>query len=379
VLTFWPVRVLIDYRSALTSRSGVGEYTHRMVKALLDSFPPDAAVSPLDLTIFSSSWRDRLHVGAALNGASAIDRRVPVFVLNLLWHRLGWPPVEWLAGAPFEVTHSMHPLIMPSRRAAHVVTIHDLNFLTHPDRTRAEIRRDYPHLVRRHAQRADAIVTVSRFTAGEIHERLGVPIDLIAVCPPGAPDWPPRTTAPEGDAGILFLGTLEPRKNVGALLDAYELLLARRNDLPPLVLAGRAGPQASGWLERIGRPPLGGHVRAVGYVQPEARRSLFERARLLVQPSFEEGFGLPVLEAMTLGVPVVAANRGALPEVLGDAGLLVEPDPWAIAEAVARLLDDERLAMSCASRGIVRSQTFRWPETARRIYQAYVSATERRG
>jgi glycosyltransferase involved in cell wall biosynthesis len=379
VLTFRPVRVVIDYRSALTSRSGVGEYTHQLVKALLEAFPPGVPGTPFDLTIFSSSWRDRLRPDPDLRGAAVVDRRVPVRVLNFLWHRLQWPPVERLGARGVDVAHSMHPLLLPTRRAARVVTIYDLHFLTHPERTHAEIRRDYPALARAHAHRADAIVTISAFTACEIERRLQVPIDRVEVCPPGAPDWPARRTPPPGDAYLLFLGTLEPRKNVGALLDAYETLLARRQDLPPLVLAGHAGPQARPWLERLERRPLAGHVRATGYVQSGHRRALYEGARLIVQPSFEEGFGMAVLEAMALGLPVVAANRGALPEVLGDAGLLVEPEADAIAGAIARLLDDEALAGACASKGVEGARRFRWADTARAVHRAYVRALERHG
>ncbi len=373
------MRVVLDYRPALRAPSGVGEYTHELVKALLEVFPPADRGSALDLTIFSSSWRDRLQPHAELDGLRSVDRRVPVRVLNAAWHRLSWPPVEWLAPGRYDVAHSMHPLLMPSRRAAQVVTIHDLDFLAHPERTRAEIRRDYPVLARAHAQRADAVVTVSRFTARQVERLLNVPGDRIAICSPGAPDWPPRRRMPEADGYLLFFGTLEPRKNVGALLDAYERLLARTPRPPALVLAGMATDGARPWLERIERAPLVGHVRAVGYVRPERRRALYEGARVLVQPSFEEGFGLPVLEAMKIGVPVVAANRGALPELVDDAGLLVEPDGEAIAGAVARLLDDEALAAACAAKGEMRASSYRWHDTARALYAVWKQARERRG
>jgi hypothetical protein len=154
------VRVLIDYRAALRERSGVGEYTHQLVRALLRTFPRTATDGLLDLTLFSSSWKDRLESLSDVAGASAIDRRVPVRVLNFAWHRLRWPPAEALAKAEFDVTHSLHPLVMPARRAAQVITIHDLDFLTHPERTRGEIRRDYPSLVHHHARRADRVIVV---------------------------------------------------------------------------------------------------------------------------------------------------------------------------------------------------------------------------
>jgi len=395
------VRVLIDYRPALRQRSGVGEYTHQLVKALLEAFPAGSPERRLNLTLFSSSWKDRVTLAdGELAGASIVDCRVPVSLLNLAWHRLAWPPAEALTGRSFDVTHSLHPLRLPSRAAAHVVTIHDLDFLAHPERTRAEIRRDYPALARDHAHRADGIIVPSQFTAGEVERLLAVPSDRISVCPPGAPDWAPRDRLPADGGYVLFFGTLEPRKNVGSLLDAYEQLIAgpgpakagphktiseagpsrtKSGNVPPLVLAGHATAEAQPWLDRIARPPLRGVVRHTGYVDPSARRELYEGARLLVQPSFEEGFGLPVLEAMTLGVPVIAANRGALPEVLGDAGLVVDPEqPAQLASALERMIDDEAFAAACAAKGVLRARQFRWDLTARRVYETYGMAIERR-
>jgi glycosyltransferase involved in cell wall biosynthesis len=185
---------------------------------------------------------------------------------------------------------------------------------------------------------------------------------------------------------VLFLGTLEPRKNVGGLLDAWERLAAMRlnggpagHTLPELVLAGKATEAAQPWLDRIARPPLAGLVRYLGYVDPTRRRELYAGARLLVQPSFEEGFGFAVLEAMTVGVPIVAANRGALPEVLGDAGLLVDPDnPDQIAAAIARLIDDRGLAAASASKGLIRSRDFDWQRTAHGVYDVYQRAIDHR-
>lgn len=366
------MRVLIDYRSALRQRSGAGEYTHQLVRALLAAFPRGA----LDLTLFSSSWKDRLRPDPDLAGAALVDRRVPVSVLNLLWHRAEWPKAELLTGHSFDVVHSMHPLLLPSRRAAQVVTIHDINFLTHPDRTRAEVRRDYPVLAPAHARRADAVIVPSRFTAELVERQLGVDAARIHLCAPGAPDWPPRNAAP-ASGYVLFVGTLEPRKNLGALLDAYERLTAR-GPVPQLVIAGRPTEQSRGWLDRIARPPLDAVVRHIGYVDSAKRRELYAGARLLVVPSLEEGFGLPVLEAMTLGVPVVAANRGSLPEVAGDAARLVDPDdPKALAVAIDALLHDDA-ASAASAKGLRRAREFRWDETARRMYAAYEQAIEHR-
>jgi glycosyltransferase involved in cell wall biosynthesis len=381
-MTYTRVRVLIDYRPALRNPSGVGEYARQLVAGL---------EGKADITLFSSSWKDRLVRPAEPNAGEieVVDLRLPVSALNFAWHRLGWPSAEALTDRVFDVTHSLHPLILPSRTAAQVVTIHDLNFLDYPERTRAEIRRDYPALARAHAHRADHIVVPSRFTRSEVERRLGVAAERISVCSPGAPDWAPRPCAPEGGY-LLFFGTLEPRKNVGMLLDAYERLIARGDTgsslkaqgsaaVPDLVLAGSATDASAPWLERLARAPLVGHARHIGYVDPAARRALYEGARVLLQPSFEEGFGLPALEAMTVGVPVVAANRGAIPEVVGDAGLLVDPDDAAaMAAAVARLLDDAALAAACASAGIERARGFHLSSMAEHVCEAYTLAIEHR-
>jgi glycosyltransferase involved in cell wall biosynthesis len=331
--------------------------------------------------VFTSSWKDRPAptVGTELR-ATVIDRRVPVSVLNYLWHRLEWPPVEMLAGR-VDVVHAAHPLLIPSRHAAQVVTIHDLFFLDHPERVRDEIRRDYPELTPLHARRADAIVTPSVQTQRLIVERLGVAEDRIYCCPPGAPAWKTLGRAPNVPPGgyVLLLGTLEARKNVGVVLDAFTRL-ARERTAPKLVIAGQASPDAKEWLARMSQPPLEDVVEYVGYVSAEAREALFAGARALVLPSLDEGFGLPALEAMSAGVALLASNRGSLPEVVANGGLLLEPhDVEAWASAIDRVTHDDDWARELACAGLERAKAFTWEGTATRLGQAYRDAAARRG
>lgn len=369
------VRILLDYRSALRHRTGVGEFAHRLAAAL-------AALLPLSdtLTLFSSSWKDRLPL-EAVPGTTVVDARIPVSLLNLAWHRLEWPPVELLAGA-VDVTHSLHPLMMPTRSGARVITVHDLFFLDHPERTSGEIKRDYGRLAADHARRADAVVVNSEHTRNLVIDRLGVEPERTVLCYPGAPDWEPRTE-PVVAGPILFVGTIEPRKNLGGLLEAFALLVeAGGGGVPDLVVAGRLPPAGSQEAAIIAgtRPDLAARVRYLDYVDDEHRMRLYREASMLVIPSLDEGFGLPALEAMTVGLPVVAARRGSLPEVLGDAAMLVEPDdPAGMAGAMQQILGGPATRARLAGAGIARARAFRWEHGAARVYEAYKVATARGG
>ena len=367
------MRILVDYRSALRERTGVGEYVHQAARALIATARPGES-----LVLFSASWKDRLDP-SVVPGATVADRRLPVRVLNFLWHRLEWPKVEWLTGETYDVVETVHPLLMPSSGAARIVTVHDLDFLDHPERTRAEIRRDYPALAADHARRADQVIVNSRHTGSEVERRLGVQPSHISVCRPGAPDWPQREREPAADGCILFLGTLEPRKNLGVLLDAYERLLSRWPDAPRLVLAGRVPDEAVSLIARTRQPHLAGHVEVTGYVDPDKRLRLFERALVFVLPSHTEGFGMPAVEAMMAGVPVIAANRGALPEAVGRAGRLVDPtDAEALSRELETVLTTPMLRQQMTDEGRRHAMQFTWTATANAMRDAWSAAVDHR-
>ena len=166
------MRILVDYRPALRARTGVGEYIHTLVRAYTSTH--DDAV-----TLFTSSWKDRPSPSEDSElRARVVDLRVPVSVLNYMWHRVEWPAVETLAGDA-DVVHAAHTLLIPTRHAAQIVTIHDLFFLLTPQRTRAEIRRDYAELSSSHARRAEAVITSSAHTKRLVIEHLGVEADKV--------------------------------------------------------------------------------------------------------------------------------------------------------------------------------------------------------
>ena len=366
------MRILLDYRPALRQRTGVGEYAHHLAAAVQRALGPGN-----DLTLFSSSWKDRLPADV-VPGAARLDRRIPVRVLNLAWHRLGWPPVERL-GAQADVAWSLHPLLMPSSAAAQVVTVHDLHFMDYPEATAGEVRRDYPALAGLHARRADAVIVNSEYTRNLVFSRLQVPDDRITVCYPGAPAWPARAgTAASGP--ILHVGTIEPRKNVKALIKAYLVLARRRPEAPPLVFAGRIAEPVATLLSADDRALFERRVSFLGYVSEQRRIELFREASLLAIPSSDEGFGMPALEAMAVGLPVVGAARGSLPEVLGDAGFLVDPDdPDLFAAAMETALVDDGCRRRMAAAGMRRARQFDWDASAAKLLDAFRAAIARRG
>jgi glycosyltransferase involved in cell wall biosynthesis len=368
------VKILVDYRPALRARTGVGEYMHEIIRAYACAYDDEVAA-------FTSSWKDRPAAELASQlRARVVDCRVPVRLLNALWHRVEWPPVERFAGA-VDVAHAAHPLLIPARRAAQVVTVHDVFFLTHPEHTHGEIRRDYPALAAGHARRAHAVVTPSEYTRRLVIQQFAVPADRVYACPFGAPTWQRLGREPNRprDGYFLFVGTLVARKNAGVLLDAYTRLLQQLPNAPRLVLAGGPTPDAQQWLARLAAPPLQGRVEHRGYVAHSERESLYAGALALLMPSLDEGFGVPALESMSAGVPVIASNRGALPEVIGDGGtLLAADDVDGFAAAMARLVRDPEYAAAQARAGLARAATFTWPSTARRLHQAYTDAVARR-
>jgi len=247
---------------------------------------------------------------------------------------------------------------------------------------------DFPALVRDHARRADHVIVSSRFAATDVKQRLGVAGDRVTVCSPGVPEWAARValsrdpqktqTTQKTQQPILFIGTLEPRKNIAGLLAAYRALRSLRTDAPPLVLAGGIRESVRPILAEAERSPLAAHMTVPGYVSDAEKQRLYREAAMLVLPSFEEGFGLPVLEAMACGVPVVVSNRGSLPEVAGHAAIPLDPDDVeGLAREMARLLDTDAAADATA-RGLARAAAFSWAECARQARAAYAAAISAR-
>ena len=325
-----------DLRPSLLKPTGVGAY----VLALAQRMPK--AAPQHRFYFFSASLRDRYPRQPWPSNVTLVDRRLPVKALNLAWNRLGWPALDRLVGASLDLIHSPHPLLLPGRKAKRLVTLHDLFFLKHPDMTEAEIRRDYAPLVREHVRQADGVICVSEHTASEARLLLDVPAEKVAVIPNGVdPIYRTPMPAEAVDAvlarrrlprgAILYVGTEEKRKNLVNLAMAYMGLARRRRRTPPLLMVG----PGAWWAQ--GGDISGSQILSTGYLETAEVRALMAASAVLVLPSLEEGFGLPVAEAMAAGLPVVCSRGSALEEVAGGAATLVNPlDTKSIAEGIER-------------------------------------------
>ncbi len=392
------LRVAIDARCAAGRPSGVGQYALRLLDGLcrVDVDAWEGRLAGLDLRVIATAGQHGL--GRRLRGRARVTRVPPGVhrVLNVL-ARLGWRrplAVDDLVG-PVDVAHAPGFVPLPQRRGATVVTVHDLGFAVRPDLHDWKRVRDFGRAVGRAVERADLVIADSETTRDDILRVYGPPRGKVRVVPLAhGPEYRPRAEAEVAPAlaalglgprgYILHVGTLEPRKNVAGLVEAYARLGEGLRARHPLVLAGAGGAGAAEARRRAGACGLRrGDVRFLGYVDDATLPALVAGAAVLAYPSFHEGFGLPPLEAMACGTPVVASTAGAVLEVVGTgdeaAALTHAPeDAGALAGALERVLTDVTSAGDLRRRGLARAGHFSWLETARRTAELYREAAGRR-
>lgn len=367
--------IAVDLR-ALVARptTGIGWFT----LSLLERLAARGAARYLGMAHAEPFAAERLRSGG-------VDIEVKSAPLGVLWQQLAVP--RRLARGDIDLFWS--PLLILPRRlpVPGVVTIHDLTPLLLPAAHRLKVRLSVVPFIRATVRDAAVIAVDSRATADDVQRLFPAAQGKLEVVYPGVDaDFRPgddheiaavreELGCPEGY--LLFVGTLEPRKNVGLLLDVWERLRSR-GDCPPLVLCGGPGWRSRALQRRIRELRSKGLV-ALGSVPRERLFRIYRGARVFVYPSFYEGFGLPPAEAMASGVPTLAANRASLPEVVGDAGLLFDPErPGELETALGRLLADPRHAADLAARGPARAARFKWERAAAEMEAIFARALAER-
>jgi glycosyltransferase involved in cell wall biosynthesis len=367
--------VAVDATPLLGPRTGIGRFTAAVLAGLAER--PE--VEPV---AFGATWRGRGRLDLLVpTGVRAASRPMAARPLRAAWGRLGRPAIEWWTG-PVDVVHGTNFVVPPARRAAEVVTVHDLTSVHFPELCTPDVRR-YPDLLRRALDRGAWVHAVSHFVADEVVAELGAPPERVRAVPNGGPDPGPPGDPAAGraragaDRYVLVLATVEPRKDHPTLVRALaSAALAGPLADVRLVLAGPDGWGAEALTEALARSPAADRVTRLGWVHDTARADLLAGAAVLAYPSRYEGFGLPPLEAMAAGTPVVATAVGAVPEVVGDAALLVPPgDADALAEALRDVLVDADRADELRRRGRARVATFSWDRTVDGLIALYDEAT----
>jgi len=380
-----PLRVALDATPLVGPRTGIGLFCAKVLEVL-------GTRSDLDVGAFVVSRSGRRSIEGRLPGGVRVlglpGPGLPARLAHAAWQRWAFPPAGLFTGRA-DVVHGTNFVVPPSRSAAMVVTVHDLTPWHHPEWC-PPAARAYPQLVRTAVARGAWVHADSECVAREVTELLGVPPERVRTVYPGGPARPPAVAGGGGGGGgggeadgvadgdgerqgspmpelpgwvtayVLSVGRVETRKGLPDLVGAFGLFAGAHPGLA-LVLAGPDGRGAVALDQAIAACPARDRVVRLGWVDDAARDALVKKATVLAYPSLDEGFGLPPLEAMAAGTPVVATDAGALKEVLADAAWLVPVgNRDALAGALARVVEDAGAREELSRKGLERAGLYSW-------------------
>jgi glycosyltransferase involved in cell wall biosynthesis len=364
-----------DVSAAVHRRAGLGRYAESLVRALQPLIPDELAL-----------FYNREQGITPLTGLDPMPMSATVGLGYKPWRMLVW--LGQLLRFPFNrllpdaaLFHATEHLLLPLQGVPTVLTVHDLIFHHLPGHHKA-LNRWYLNLTMPlFCRRATHLIAVSETTCQDLIAAYKLPPEKITVIreaadPRFCPQPPEAIAAVRARHGLpeqflLYVGTIEPRKNLVRLLHVWEALY-QRGDVPPLVIVGRRGWLSDDFFAALEQSPVRVGVLLTGYVSDEDLPALYSAATAFVFPSLYEGFGLPPLEAMACGTPVLCSATSSLPEVVGDAALLFDPEePEAIAEALRRVAKDAALRERLRSEGLRRAAEFSWDRAARETVAVY--------
>lgn len=375
------MRIGIEITPLTAMRTGVGGYVYWLLKHLLleasgmTFHPFSSGMTPPDTRVAGAAAETPF---SRLTGGRRIG--FPTRLLYQSWNVLGRPRVDSLLGG-VDVFHATNYFLPPVRQARRILTIYDLAFLRYPELCSPKIVGPFSRHVPRFARAADAILTCSEASKRDIIALLHIAEDKVTVAHGAVDDdfAPMEREAAQALLRVqyniqtpffLFVGTLEPRKNVDGILKAFARIAGELQHT--LVLVGGTGWNAER-IEALAAPlAAAGRVIRPGYVSPSDLSAFYSAAAAFVFPSRYEGFGLPVVEAMACGCPVICSRRGSLPEAAGDAALYIDPeDTDALADAMRRIAEDPAFGAALAEQGRAQASSFSWRRSAQTVLSLY--------
>ena len=370
------MRLGLDVTAALAQSAGIGRYVRELVKALLPSLASGEKV----VLWHGRLARRKLLTRPVSSAISEIELPLPPAWVTRLWHRVQVPiPLEHFTGR-LTVSHGPD-FVAPPSRAPCIVTVHDLSFVVVPEYAHPQLRSYLTTALPRSLRRASAVITVSEQVRQELLDHYRLQPDLVVTIPHGVSTtlMLPADVDTEqvlSRLGVcqpyfLMVGTIEPRKNHLGALKAF-VQLAERHPEASLVVTGAPGWLSEPILRALGEAAARHSVRLLGPVPDRDLAVLYSRCAALVYPSWYEGFGLPILEAMAAGAPVITSNVGALAEIAGDAALTVAPGrPEELMLAMERVLCEDVLRQQLAEAGLRQARAYSWERAARMHLDLY--------